>query len=375
MAPKSQKQAHGTLTTEPTFVVKQTKSQTAPLTANEQATSVKQSLELVQTVVHASISTLLYLRQLFDEKCFDKQRYIISNNHTSYRDYAEGKNAIPLQPGDVPGKYLQIMRRNRSSRLNHLIDWLEHGAFRSLQDGTLRALQLSIMENPDESDKVLELFTFTFDDKHTNDGLDKEGPIFQLGSINSSRITNRNVASKIQSFVQQIVSLDYFAPRLPELVGIQFHLFLNEECAPGFEAPGFTPSENLFVLFPDVEDGVKSYHVPQVDAGFHQISLHCTHRSQSDDRDGSLTPFPGQFAYRISHDRCQYVHLEAEKQDLDLPTDHAQRNAKVTEEPVQDTPMEDSSSTASESIEPEALVYREKLQQMVCVPLLDETRL
>jgi hypothetical protein len=84
-----------------------------------------QSLELVQTVLHASISVLAYRRRWFDDGCFAEQVYQPGETHWPYKEYAAGKSEPPPPSEDSTGRTkLFVLQRGKSSRVNQLLDWL-----------------------------------------------------------------------------------------------------------------------------------------------------------------------------------------------------------------------------------------------------------
>lgn len=58
-------------------------------------------------------------RNLFPEKYFDDQGYGFSAGGHSYTQFAAGDLAEPED-----GTVMQLLRRNRSKRVNDLLDWL-----------------------------------------------------------------------------------------------------------------------------------------------------------------------------------------------------------------------------------------------------------
>jgi hypothetical protein len=91
-------------------------------------TNVKQSVDIVQTLVHGSISSLLFLRKLLPASCFVEQSYAAIKNHGTYEQYASGLGVRDnLEPEKYPGWSFKSLRRGKSTRADRLLDWLVSG--------------------------------------------------------------------------------------------------------------------------------------------------------------------------------------------------------------------------------------------------------
>ena len=69
-------------------------------TVTKTAIDQKQSLEVVQTLLHGGLSSLAYLREFFHDKAFLEQLYDGEKIHP-YEDYAAGK--LPKKSWEING--------------------------------------------------------------------------------------------------------------------------------------------------------------------------------------------------------------------------------------------------------------------------------
>lgn len=102
-----------------------TKTATETAAITDTVTSVKQSVEIVQTLVHGSISSLLYMRKLLPRSCFVEQSYAAIRKNVTYKEYALG-NGVRENTGPErdPGWAFKSLRRGKSTRADRLLDWL-----------------------------------------------------------------------------------------------------------------------------------------------------------------------------------------------------------------------------------------------------------
>ena len=66
---------------------------------------------------------LIQHRSLFADKAFDKDVYQMREQTLLYDDYAAGNVPKINDPG-VPKTTMQVLRRNRSKRVDMFLDWL-----------------------------------------------------------------------------------------------------------------------------------------------------------------------------------------------------------------------------------------------------------
>lgn len=105
-----------------------TETTTDQSTVSTQYTTVRQSQEIIQTLVHGAISAFAYSRQLFPLHCFEDHVYDLGDRDCSYKAYAAGNNETPppatVVPNTTGALAMKVLRRNRSSRVDQFLDWL-----------------------------------------------------------------------------------------------------------------------------------------------------------------------------------------------------------------------------------------------------------
>ena len=96
----------------------------------EQPIEFLQSLELVQTLVCAVVSTVASLRGIFPEDCFKIHRFDVENLNYSYKDFMEAPNeekTVATNTRDKKGHRhvpWEILSRGKNTSVNKLLDWL-----------------------------------------------------------------------------------------------------------------------------------------------------------------------------------------------------------------------------------------------------------
>ncbi|KAF2770537.1 hypothetical protein EJ03DRAFT_335497 [Teratosphaeria nubilosa] len=141
----------------------------------------KQSLEVVQTMLHGALSSLSYLRDFFDEAVFDEQVYEMSDKLHPYEDCAAAKLTKDISSARKLSTKMKVLRRGRSRRVEVFLDWLEMGVFPALKAGHLQALEVYVHPDRKDRQKVLETYTFTIKYQTDEDarhlaGLQLDGP-------------------------------------------------------------------------------------------------------------------------------------------------------------------------------------------------------
>lgn len=96
----------------------------------EQSVELLQSLELVQTLVCAVVSTVASLRGIFPEDCFKVHRFDVENLSHSYKDFIRAVNeedAAVINTREKKGhRYVpwDILSRGKNNSVDKLLDWL-----------------------------------------------------------------------------------------------------------------------------------------------------------------------------------------------------------------------------------------------------------
>jgi len=88
----------------------------------------KQSLEIVQTMLHSALSSLTFMRGLFPVKAFDERVYEMRDEVLPYDDFASARMPTTRDKATTPNTTLRVLRRDRSRRVNTFLDWLVSSA-------------------------------------------------------------------------------------------------------------------------------------------------------------------------------------------------------------------------------------------------------
>jgi meiosis-specific protein HOP1 len=124
----------------------------------EQTTTQLQSIQLVQSLLGASIGSLAWIRGLFPDECFETIRYLPEYA----RSYQAFSTAEPTQRRDAGAIRVTRLQKGASPQSDRLLEYLENGVFHALENGYLKALQLGIYTDEKTPECVVEAYTFTF---------------------------------------------------------------------------------------------------------------------------------------------------------------------------------------------------------------------
>ncbi|KAF2089473.1 DNA-binding protein [Saccharata proteae CBS 121410] len=243
-----------------------------------QLISQRQSTDVVQTLLHGSISCLSYVRNLFPESCFDDQVYDNSNDPWSYEEYAAGRGT------SKEGTKMKVLRRGRSEAVDQLLDWLEKGAFEALKLNILRAIQLNVLEDAMEPSKVVETYTFTFNYLRSPQTGVQTLTGLQVQCPRGKAVTVKNAKYALQAFIRRLMSFCATLPNLPERRFISMHLFYMPECDQSYQPFGFHDNFSDFLTYPNSSDLGWTRSVQEggmVDAGYHTAGLRVSYLEQA----------------------------------------------------------------------------------------------
>ncbi|PIA94498.1 hypothetical protein CB0940_08124 [Cercospora beticola] len=250
----------------------------APTTTKTEITQ-KQSLEVVQTFLHGSLSSLAYLRCFFSEKAFDEQTYTTGPRLPTYREYINGKLPKGEKNDGGMATVMKVLRRKRSKRADKFLDWLEKGAFVALEEGRLSALQIYVHTDPDHPEQVVETYTFAI--KYHSDG--RGGRVFagiEVDSPGREGITIEATSIALQSLIRHVNQLCEGLPDLPEKRYVSMALFYPEDCK-DVKAAGFAPSNLSKILFAQADGWEKTTErLDDVHSAYHSASLKVSHLVQ-----------------------------------------------------------------------------------------------
>ncbi|KAI7482037.1 hypothetical protein KC351_g6009 [Hortaea werneckii] len=323
-----------------------------PATKTKNAIDQKQSLEIVQTLLHGGLSSLSYQRALFSDRVFDEQFYVTGDHVHSYADYAAAKLPKTSPRDGTTATKMQVLRRGRSRRVDQFLDWLEKGAFVALKAGKLKALQLYVHADEKSRQKVVETYTFTIQySKNACDGQPVASVEFESPG---SEINERTTNLSLQFLLRQIDAACSRLPNLPEKRFVSMELF----CLPGMsndhKPDGFRISENDTVVYATAKGWQR--HVEKLHdlrSSFHRSELKIVSLASSATRDKIEVPFPKALCYDHPSSTHKYIDLTNGDQEAYTPGE-----ARDTRETT--------------TLSPPTSIPARKLQKAVMTPLLDQ---
>ncbi|KAI1940353.1 hypothetical protein LOY94_004878 [Ophidiomyces ophidiicola] len=235
----------------------------------------KQSLELVQIMLNASIGSLFYLRGFLPSTCFET-RYLETKSDLpiAYGDFIGPEPKAKVQKGSQP---LRVLLRNRDAIANTVLDLLEGGVFDALRKHVVEAIQLTISRDKEKPLHVLESYTFTFAYKF--EGLEKAltSVSFSNGNCSMEMGTFRSAKVGLEMIIRRLITLSTILPSLPSKRFLHVHLFYNENCQPEYEPPGFESTEFECISYPQIENWTKeTQSCGSMDGPYHRVGLRVT---------------------------------------------------------------------------------------------------
>ncbi|KAK8214161.1 HORMA domain-containing protein [Phyllosticta capitalensis] len=239
--------------------------------------SAEQSVQLVQSLLHAGISCVAYLRQLFPEACFMQRNYENRDDHWDYDEWVagnKGKNPDTMRRGSV----VPVLKRETHREADRILDWLEKGVFDALRKGYLKNFQFQILQNQDRPAEVME--TYDFRVRYA------ENTGEALVEIGMSDGKQASIASARIGFSQMIKKLTLYTPTLADLPrqrSVRIQLGYNDDCPLDYEAPGFVAGTSDKLAFPSGEGWArKIVSMGEMVTGRHGLSLRINHLEQRD---------------------------------------------------------------------------------------------
>ena len=89
----------------------------------QQLVTVTQSIEIVQTLLHGSVSSILFVRDLLPPEAFVDQYYAAINSHRRYSDYVSGMHD-PAALAESVGHHFKSLKKGKSTRGDRIINLL-----------------------------------------------------------------------------------------------------------------------------------------------------------------------------------------------------------------------------------------------------------
>lgn len=241
----------------------------------EQPLKFEQSLELVRTLLGASIGCLSFLRGLLPEECFVEKRYGgKSSAAMSYRSFTSDIDDEASKKTTSSGTRVKRLRRGYSGEADQLLDWLEIGIFDALQKGYLKAVQLAIYVDKEHPEIIVESYTFSFSYREKEDGTSAIS--LRVTDINGCAVTVEDANKNLQLMMRRLIVITQNLPPLPDQRWLTIRLHYLDHTPSDYNPPTFVRvSANSIPLQFDANDAneIERLEVGSLNAGFHAISL------------------------------------------------------------------------------------------------------
>ncbi|KMU76345.1 hypothetical protein CISG_01079 [Coccidioides immitis RMSCC 3703] len=222
----------------------------------EVAIRQKQSQELVQILLNASIGSLFYLRGFLPLTCFDT-RYLDAKSETSisYEDFT-GSDSKPAAPRK--SQPLIILLRNCNSTADAILNLLEYGVFECPRKRVLEAVQLTISRERTHLCKCSKVIRL-----HLPIKVDGKHKVTNLASVSLDG--------------RQMHYGNGDSPVCKAKRFLHIHLFYTEDCPLEYEPPGFKNSALEDIRFPRIEHWTKeTQSCGTMDGPYHRVGLKVT---------------------------------------------------------------------------------------------------
>ncbi|KAI5841344.1 HORMA domain-containing protein [Morchella snyderi] len=262
--PQQQRQEHETKTSNINTVIQ------------EQSLKFEQSLELVRTLLGASIGCLSFLRGLLPEECFVEKRYGgKSSAAMSYRSFTSDIDDESFKKSSTSsGTRVKRLRRGYSGEADQLLDWLEIGIFDALQKGYLKAVQLAIYVDKEHPEIIVESYTFSFSYREKEDGTSTIR--LRVTDINGRGVTVEDANKNLQLMMRRLIVITQNLPPLPDQRWLTIRLHYLDHTPSDYNPPSFVRvSANATPLqfHQNNANDIERLEVGSLNAGFHAISL------------------------------------------------------------------------------------------------------
>ncbi|KAJ5203406.1 hypothetical protein N7449_005485 [Penicillium cf. viridicatum] len=176
----------------------------------------------------------------FGERILRTNRFHERHN---YAHFVNGKSKGNFGRNRLEYVPIWVIERHMSDEADQLLDLLENGIFDALVRGVLHAVQFTVIADKASPNKVLESYTFTFD----NFG---------------------------KALIRRLRTMCAESPPLPNERSLGIHVFYKPECPESYDVPGFADSQDNTIEYPRTSywERTRRFY-GSVDSGFHTLGL------------------------------------------------------------------------------------------------------
>ncbi|CAG8282406.1 unnamed protein product, partial [Penicillium nalgiovense] len=210
---------------------------------------------------------------VFGERILRANRF---HERYNYSHFVNGKHKGNFARNRLEYVPIRVIERHMSDEADHLLDFLENGIFDALLRGVLHAVQFTVIADKDSPNKVLESYTFTFENSGERGTADRltNGPRMDFVSPQEDRADMRNMIFEGNALIRRLVKMCDESPALPNKRSLGIHVFYKSECPRSYNVPGFAASQDDTVEYPRTSywERTKRFY-GSVDSGFHTVGL------------------------------------------------------------------------------------------------------
>ncbi|PWW77271.1 hypothetical protein C7212DRAFT_294033 [Tuber magnatum] len=240
----------------------------------DQQLKLEQSLEVVQTLLGASIGCLSFLRGLLPEECFVEKRYGgHSSTAVSYRSFTSDLDDEAFSKKGSNGTRIKRLRRGYSCEADQLLDWLETGIFDALRRGYLKAVQLAIYVDDKHPDIVVESYTFSFTYREKDDGPSVN---LKVTDMHGHGVTANDANKNLQLMIRRLIVITQNLPPLPDKRWLTLRLHYLEGTPKDYDPPNFyrlPPTAFPLRIRENESKAVEKLDCGKLNAGYHTVTL------------------------------------------------------------------------------------------------------
>ncbi|KAI9777968.1 MAG: DNA binding protein [Candelina submexicana] len=238
----------------------------------------KDGLEAIKILLHTSLATMCYLRNLCTDECF-RDRFFgrLSGQHIklSYSKFIEG--TYPRALGEHHTTTKTLIRGKGDGRADQMLDWLELGVFDALERNVLASMRVTIFVEKPSPANVVEAYTYTFRYLTSAGGLSIGLAGMEVSGLSSKALAVADVQLGVVQIVRRLVLVDQTLPALPDNRFLNIQLFYTDDCPRNYEPRGFEKCVDWTIYFPK-DERIKrdTLKIGRLDTGFHEVGLEVT---------------------------------------------------------------------------------------------------
>lgn len=183
-------------------------------TRHSERITPSQSFKTVMRVLQMSISCIAFLRGFFDDDHFQDSTFVT--------DESNKENGLRIK----------LLKPGKSQEAEILLDWIENAIRESLEEKCLKAINLSIVLDPNNPAEIFESYCFEI-------GYDNEGPsVLFDNDVHVKALSLNNTVNQTRTQIYQLLKrfivITQALPNLPEERYLSMQLLFNKDIKEGY---------------------------------------------------------------------------------------------------------------------------------------------